>query len=153
MKGTTTGVWMNGMMKGVVLDDMKTTNGCVAQPHTHFHLKSSERVTADRDTRSTGNTFVVKFDREGVGDGSSYNWISGVEACQFQGYDEKCRTRSLNGRLADAHQVLGGNASAFAATQAASDVHKVRCNAAETVQRTTRFSCGIRWWLHDSDSH
>ena len=37
-----------------------------------FPLESSERVTADRDTRSTGNTFLVKFDREGVGDGSSF---------------------------------------------------------------------------------
>ena len=53
----------------------------------------------------------------------------------FQGYDEKCRTRSLNGRLADAHQVLGSNALAFAATQAASDVHKVRCNDAELVSK------------------
>ena len=28
MKGTATGVWMNGMMNGVVLDGMKTANGC-----------------------------------------------------------------------------------------------------------------------------
>ena len=86
------------------------------------------RVTADRDTRSPGNTFLAKFDREGVGDGSSYYWISGVEACQKQVNQEKCQTRSLNGRLADAHHVLG--ALAFAATQAASDFHKVRCSAA-----------------------
>ena len=45
-----------------------------------FPLESSERVTADRETTSTGNTFQVKFDREGVGDGSSHDWISGVEA-------------------------------------------------------------------------
>ena len=51
-------------------------------------LESSEIVTADRDTRSTGNTFLVKFDREGAGDGCSY---SGVEAWQCQGYDEKCQ--------------------------------------------------------------
>ena len=63
MKRTTTGVWMNGMMKGVVLDGMKTTNGCVAQPQAHFHLNAQKRVTADGDTRSTGNTFLVKFDR------------------------------------------------------------------------------------------
>ena len=88
MKGTTTGVWMNGMMKGVVSDGMKTTNGCVAHSQAHFHLIGSERVTADRDTRSAGNTFLVKFDREGVGNGSSCDWISGVEACQFQRYDE-----------------------------------------------------------------
>ena len=98
-----------------------------------FPLESSERVTVDRDTRSAGNMFFVKFDREEVGHGSSYFWISGVEACQFQGYDKKCQTRSLNGRIADAHQVWSSNALAFAATQAASDVHKVRCNAAETV--------------------
>ena len=42
MKGTTNGVWMNGMMKGVVLDGMKTTNGCVAQPKAHFHLKAQK---------------------------------------------------------------------------------------------------------------
>ena len=100
-----------------------------------FPFESSESVTADRDTRSTGNAIFVKFDRERVGDGSSYYWISGVEACQFQEYDEKCQTRSLNGRLAGAHQVLGSKASAFAATRAASDVHKVGCNAAETVSK------------------
>ena len=55
--------------------------------------------------------------------------------CQFQGHNEKCQARSLNGRLADAHQVLGSNASAFAATQAASDVHEARCNAAETLSK------------------
>ena len=94
MKGTTTGVGMNGMMKGVVLDCIKTANGCVAQPQAHFH-KRSEMVTADRDTRPTGNTFPVKFDRQGVGDGSSYYCISGVGACQCQGYDVKCKTRSF----------------------------------------------------------
>ena len=31
--------------------------------------------------------------------------------------------------------MFGSNALAFAATQAASDVHKVRCNAAETVSK------------------
>ena len=55
-----------------------------------FASSSSERVTADRDTRSAGNTFLGKFDREGVGDGCSYYWISGVEVCQFQGNDKKC---------------------------------------------------------------
>ena len=48
---------------------------------------------------------------------------------------EKCQTRSLNERLAYAHQVLGSNVLAFEATQAASDVHKVRCNAAQTVSK------------------
>ena len=104
-----------------------------------FPLESSERVTADRDTRSSGNTFPVQFDREGAGDGNSYYWILGVEACQFQGYDEKCQTGSLNGRLADAHQVLGSNALAFEALHAASDVHKVRCNVAETVSKEQQY--------------
>ena len=108
---------MNGTIKGVVLDGMKTTNGCVAQPKAHFHLKAQKRVTSDRD-RSTGNTFLM---------------VS--KLCQFQGYDEKFQTSSLNGRLADIHQVLGSNALASAETQAASDVHKVRCNAAETVSK------------------
>ena len=42
MKGTTTEVWMNGMMTGVVLSGMKTTNGCVAQPQAHFHLNAQK---------------------------------------------------------------------------------------------------------------
>ena len=41
-------------------------------------------MIADRDTRSTGNTFLVKFDREGVGDGNSYYWISGVKSVNFK---------------------------------------------------------------------
>ena len=96
-----------------------------------FPLESSEKVTADRDTRSTGNAFLVKeWEMEVPVTGSQVS-----EACQFQGYDEKCQTRSLNGRLAGAHQVLGSNALAFTATQAASDVHNVQCNAAETVSK------------------
>ena len=43
MKGTTTGFGMNGMMKGVVLDGMKTTNGCVAHSQAHCHLKAQKR--------------------------------------------------------------------------------------------------------------
>ena len=43
MKGTTTGVWMNRMMKGVVLDGMKTTNRSVAQLQGHFHLKAQKK--------------------------------------------------------------------------------------------------------------
>ena len=45
-----------------------------------------------------------------MGNGISYYWISGVETYHFQGCDEKCQTGSLNGKLADAHQVLGSNA-------------------------------------------
>ena len=112
--------------------------------------ENSERMCF---TRSAGDTFLVKFDREGEGDGNVYDKIPDIEVWQFQRYNEKCKLRSLNGRLADAHHVLGSNTLAFAATQATSDVQKVRCHAAETVvQRTTRFSCRIRWWLHDSDS-
>ena len=35
-------IWMNGMMKGVVLGGMKTANGCVAQPQAHFHWKAQK---------------------------------------------------------------------------------------------------------------
>ena len=42
MKGTTTGVWMNGMIKGVVLDDMKTTNDCVAHSRAQIHLTAQK---------------------------------------------------------------------------------------------------------------
>ena len=42
MEGTTTGVWMNGMMKEVVLDGMETTNGCVAELQVHFHKKAQK---------------------------------------------------------------------------------------------------------------
>ena len=42
MKGTMTGVWMNGMMKGVVLDGMKTMKGCVTHSQAHFHLKAQK---------------------------------------------------------------------------------------------------------------
>ena len=82
------------------------------------------------DTGVTIDTFLANFDREGVGYGRFY---PEVEAKQFQGFDEKCKPRSLNGRLTDAHQVLSNNASAFATTQAASDVHKARCNVAGIV--------------------
>ena len=64
------------------LDDWNNDKSCVGWHEAYericcttvssFPLESSERVTADRDTRSTGNTFLVKFDREGVGDGSSF---------------------------------------------------------------------------------
>ena len=35
---------MNGMMTGVVLDGMKTANGCVAETVSSFAFESSERV-------------------------------------------------------------------------------------------------------------
>ena len=82
-----------------------------------FSLESSERMNANLDTRATVDLSLVKFDREGVGDGSSYDWITEVEAWRFQG--------------TDAHQLLGSNASAFATAPAALDVHEVLCSAAE----------------------
>ena len=42
MKGTTTGVWMNGMIKGVVLDGTKIANEGVAQLQAHCHLKAQQ---------------------------------------------------------------------------------------------------------------
>ena len=96
-----------------------------------FSFESPERVNANLDTGVTLDTFLAKFDREGVGDGKFHDWITDVEARQFQGCDENGKPRSLNGRLTDAHQVLGSNASAFATAPAAADVHKVRCSAAE----------------------
>ena len=60
---------MNGMMKGVVSDGMKTANGCVAQLQAHFHLKTQKRVNVNLDTGVTVDTFPANFDREGVGDG------------------------------------------------------------------------------------
>ena len=52
-------------------------------------------MNAHLDTGAAVDTFLVNFDREGVGDGSTYHWISGVEACQFPGHDEKCQTLIL----------------------------------------------------------
>ena len=51
MKGTTTGVWMNGMMKGVVLDGMKTANGC-GTTASSFPLESSENGECEPGHRS-----------------------------------------------------------------------------------------------------
>ena len=71
-------------------------------------------MNTNLDTGATVNAFLANFDLEGAGDGSFYDWIPDGEAWQFQGYDENGLPRSLNGRLTDAHQVLGGNASASA---------------------------------------
>ena len=48
-------------------------------------FESSERITADRNTRSSGNMFPVKFDREGVGDGSSYSGSQVSKCVSFKG--------------------------------------------------------------------
>ena len=66
------------------------------------------------DTGAAVNTFPSNFGPEGIGDGSSYDWIPDGEAWHFQGYDENGLPRSLNGRLTDAHEVLCSTASASA---------------------------------------
>ena len=96
-----------------------------------FSLESSEWVNTNLDTGAAVNAFLVNFDREGAGNGSFYDWIPDGESRHFQGFDGNGLPRSLNGRLTDAHQVLGSNASAFSTGQAASDAHKVLCSAAE----------------------
>ena len=65
-----------------------------------FSLESSAGVNANLDTGAAVNAFLVNFDREGVGDGSFFDWIPDGEAWQFQGYDENSLPRSLNGKLA-----------------------------------------------------
>ena len=97
-------------------------------------------MNANLDTIATVNTFLVNFDREGVGDGSFYDWTPDGESRQFQGYEKKGKPRSLKERLTDARQVLGSNASAFAAAPAVPDVHKVRCSVAEIA--TIGLLCG-----------
>ena len=47
-----------------------------------FSLEISKWLNTELDTGATVNTFLVKIDREGVGDGSSYYWITDVEARQ-----------------------------------------------------------------------
>ena len=84
------------------------------------------KAIANLDSGATVDTFLANFDREGGGDGSSYDWITDVEASHFQGYDEKDKPRSLNGEPTES-----SNASVFAIAPAASDEHKVRCSAAE----------------------
>ena len=54
-----------------------------------FSLESSERVNANLDTGATINQFLMNFDRKGVGDGSFYDWVTGVEARRFQGTDAR----------------------------------------------------------------
>ena len=53
-----------------------------------------------------------------MGDGSFYDWITDVEARQFQGYDKRCQLRSLNGRLMDVHEVCCSTATACASAPA-----------------------------------
>ena len=75
-----------------------------------FSLESSEWDTMNLDTRVAVNT--SNFDREDVGDGSFHDWIPDGETWQFQGYDENCFLRSLDGRLMNACEVLNGIALA-----------------------------------------
>ena len=76
-----------------------------------FSLKSSEWVNANPDTGDTVDIFLSNFDRYGVGDGISNDWITGVEALRFQG--------------TDAHRVLGKTAPAFAPAPASEAVENV----------------------------
>ena len=69
------------------------------------------------DTGAAVNTLPSNFGPEGTGDGSFYDWIPDGEAWHFQGYDENGLPRSLNRRLAKAHEVLGSTASASARAQ------------------------------------
>ena len=118
MNGTTAGVWMNGMMTGVVLDGMKIVNKQHDTSVSSISLESSEWVKMNLDTGAAVNTFPSNFGPEGIGDGSFYDWIPDGEAWQFQGYDENGLPRSLNGRLTDAHEVLCSTASASASAPA-----------------------------------
>ena len=54
----------------------------------------------------------MNFGPEGIGGGSFYDWIPDGEAWQFQGFDENCFPKSLDGRLMDAYEVLNSIASA-----------------------------------------
>ena len=95
-------------------------------------------------TGAAVNTFLVNFDREGVGDGSFYRtssgeWIPDGGTWQSQGYDETDLPRPLNGRLMDAHQVMC-NAAAAPATGAA----EIACKGQQD------FYVGTWWWLHVS---
>ena len=105
------------------LDEWNDEGSCVGwhEDYKRFVL----HIRKLRDNRSAGNTFLVNFDPEGVGDGSSYYLISGVEAYQFQGYDEQCWTGSLNGRLLVAHEVCCSIASACASAPASESADTV----------------------------
>ena len=85
---------------------------CTTHLQAHLRLNAQRRVNENLDTGATVGTFLVNFDREGVGDGSSYDWIPDVEGGQFQGFDEECKPRSLNERLTNAHGVFGSTAPA-----------------------------------------
>ena len=50
-------------------------------------LESVERVNVNLDRGATVDLSLKKIDREGVGDGISHDWMTGVEAWRFQGTD------------------------------------------------------------------
>ena len=68
------------------------------------------------DTREAVNT--LNFGPEGIGGGRFHDWIPDSEAWQIQGYDENGFSRSLDGRLMDAYEVLNSSASASASAPA-----------------------------------
>ena len=114
MNGTTAGVWMNGMMTGVVLDGMKDCERTHDTSVSSFSLESSEWVKMNLDTGAGVNTFPSNFGAQGLGDGSFHDWIPDGEAWQYQGYNENGLPRSLSGRLTGVHKVLCSAASASA---------------------------------------
>ena len=99
------GVWVNGMMTGVVLDGMKIVNTYDTSVSS-YSLESSEWAKMNLDTGAAVNTFPLNLGHSGAGDGSFCDWIPEGEAWQFQGYDENGLPRSLNGRLNGVHKVL-----------------------------------------------
>ena len=66
--------------------------------------KRFEWMNMNLDTGTEANTFPLIFGPEGAGDGRFYRtasgeWILDGGAWKFQGYDEICLLRSLNGSL------------------------------------------------------
>ena len=101
-----------------------------------FSLESSERVNANLDTGVTVDTSLANFDRKGVGDMEGS--MTGSQMSKLGNFKDTMKNgkpRSLNGRLSDARQVLGSNASACATAPAALMYTKVRCSAAEIAYR------------------
>ena len=91
-----------GMMLGT---GVEWREGCEQRHVTAstFSLGSSEWEKMNLDTKVVVDTLPSNFDREGIGDGSFYEWIPDGEAWQLQGYDENGFPRSLDGRHMDAY--------------------------------------------------
>ena len=86
-ESSTTGSWIHGEWS---LDGWHDDGSCVGWHEdcermccttvSSFSLESSERVNVNLDTGVAVDLYPVKFDREGVGDGISHDWITRVEA-------------------------------------------------------------------------